>query len=224
MSPSILTLIALFFIVHGVQYFLRHIYFYRFPRNVKHIAGKLMSPVEGRVMYIRPATHNSLKSNKQGRKLAFTDLDLDPGTYIHIGIFMSPLDNHHMVTPLPLVYTGAVSARDTIGEENSMLDSSDLWNIRWWKNWWDKKASKFITVNRATIFSFRNGIRLVMIYDKYVNKLTRINKNLESGRTVLGLVHRGSQCEVIVPSSMFNSTLVRVGQRVSFNDALLELK
>lgn len=217
-------LIAMIILLHVAMYYLRFIHFYRKPDNFSRLVSsdELMAPVEGRIVYVHLLEsdgENNIILNKEGRKLEGPVLS--PGKYIQIGIFMTPYNNHHMVKP---IRSPLVSVKDMYTDLNSMMDTEDfIQPFGWWKNWFEKKYNKYLKTNRRTVFEFKNGIQLVLIYDKYVDKLTLLDKGASSNRETLGFVHRGSQVDIILPEDYVNDLFVVEGDVVKFQSLILTL-
>lgn len=216
MNIDILILSIFVLILHISQYYLRYIYFYRKPSEDCKIPNKntIISPVEGRVVYIK---YSSEEMTKEGRKLSLPFILKPDLEYLHIGIFLSPYNNHHLLNPSTGNYN---RLPDEHGELNSMMDYKDLLNPSWFISWFDKKYSKFINLNTRSIFVNKNGIVMVMIYDKYVNKMTMIRKCTESKREIISFVHRGSQVDLFIPKSLGFILNTKVGDKVNHNTVI----
>lgn len=236
---EVLTLLGMTAVMHGGLYYLRFKHFYRKPEADQGCG--VYSPVEGRVVYIRHHKgheRSDVSIDKQYRKLGVPSQVmrvLDEGTPLtQIGIFMSPYNNHHVCSSVAVgqYYHPSMITEGT--ELNSMTDWKEsvfLW--KWWRNWFEKKASKFIDMNQHTLWDqWFHGCRIwhVLIYDKYVNKLTEFRPDRKEawttdGRRVYGFVHRGSQVDMFIPTGLIERSTyglqVKVGDRVNFNTQIL---
>lgn len=202
--------------LHVYLYYMRAVFFYRKPKPYLSISEyQLLSPVEGTVMYIN---HNYYRegdiplADKAGRKTNLNKITVS-GEYIHIGIYMSPYNNHHILMPSP-GYLGKCWLR---GELGSMI-TDDLWGPRLRKKetWLHEKLHQFIAYNAKVAFSFRD-FDMYMIFDKYVAKLS--DRNPGARRECLGFVHRGSQMDLIIPADLYE-ILVKRGDTVTFDTRL----
>lgn len=216
-------LIALFVLLHVWLFWCRYIKFYAKPTVGKGFSDGIMSPVCGTVVYVR-----HLIDAKQGDDVLFdklgrvSNLPSIPysGDWVHIGVYMSPFNNHHIITPVKWdgMVTGSID-----GDLNPMLSNRDCrWPPSWSKDWFKRKLVEFIAYNKKTYwnFTFKTGgnFSMYMIYDKYVGsmKQVHIDKKDLHGRECLGFVCRGSQMDFVIPWAYYEE-LVRVGQSVNFD-------
>lgn len=225
-------LLILILLYHAYMFWQREILFYSKPQFNNSLGSRnnLMSPVTGRLVYANEITvennHGTWAMIKEGRTIPIPDCIL-PGKYLHIGIFMNPMNNHHMVTMYP---TQAIThTKEYFDKFESMFSTMDFFKIfTWWYDWMNKKGPGFISLNRRTVMITNNpGITLCMIYDKFVNKLDWLydNSGLVDMRRVIGFVHRGSQCDVFISLDNLTYTMTaQVGDKVNFNTQLLELQ
>jgi hypothetical protein len=213
---------ALLAIAHVYAFWLRSVYFYRKPvANGTPLEGKewIYSLVEGRVVYVQSIAAGKGLIDKGGRHFpipSHLDTALD---YIQIGVFMTPLNNHHLISP-GKSYT-LWKTLDIGGKFDKMWEAQDDWRMvtsRWWGDWWERKISKYIAGNRRTRFFFSHGVVADLIYDKYVNRLSSLFYPYGE-RMVLGFVQRGSQVDLFIPADNLNVT-VGVGDRVTFDSLL----
>lgn len=225
--------LILIVVVHTYAFWLRNVYFYRKPTSGevddsnRSESGVIHSLVEGRVVYVKVIERDLVgQINKMGRILPLPEQLRDDRSYVQIGVFMTPMNNHHLTSP------GAEfrnTAHDHIsGVYNSMWDRKDnllMFVGKWFIDWWDKKLQKFIAVNARTRFYFYHGIIADLIYDKYVNKITFFNEKYRD-RELLAFVHRGSQVDLFIPMSVPTrgwtrlEILAQVGDRVKFDTKL----
>lgn len=208
------------------HFWLRNILFYSQPKFTTFYDRKILrSPANGTVVYCDVVNKISdRKMVKRGREISCPYEYLDRDTeYLHIGIFMSPYNNHHLVTMnkhLTLLDHSHIK-----GDYNEMWDSSDNFLGKWWKGWFEKKLDKWLEYNARDAFLFSNNIVVCIIFDKWVNKISLrdISNNFEA-REILGFVHRGSQTDIFIPSNLVSRKFVESGMTVSFDDKLVELK
>jgi hypothetical protein len=202
------------------QYWLRQVYFYRkpvlSPYEYADPPRTLYSPVEGRVVYVREIVGGQtpyLMEQKGVRKLPVPE-ELVPGRkYYQVGIFMTPFNNHHLMTPSSFLHPAGQQHLE--GASERMWDAKDDWYMilgKWWMNWWEKKIGRYLVVNRRTRFHMSDDVIMDLIYDKYVSKFTPMYEPL-GGRCIIGFVGRGSQVDMFIPAER-TYLMVGAGDRV----------
>lgn len=203
-------LLIILLILHILLFYNRQIRFYAQPYNVIPPNSKhLLSCVEGTVVYVKEVTKFTIMM-KLGRGLEIPDLP--HGNYTHIGIYMSPYNNHHLLSldaSLPFMVP-------IQGKLLPMLDDLDsLFPWLWRSDWYHRKVEDFISLNQRYEIKYKSGIVMCMIMDKYVNKLSMINED-HNGRRIIGFVHRGSQLDMFIPNKDYYP-VVYEGDKVNFN-------
>ena len=191
----------------SVFYFYRKVWFYRDPiRRPPRVDNVIISPADGRVMYIKQFEKGEVYSNKLGEKIELKEITkANIGTGATngwlIGIYMSPLDVHFNYSPVKgrvekIVYTSA----------KANLPMVDLWeyiNFMFLRKTVDLFAKKFHFVNeRNAIFLKGKDFPVIMveIADKFVNKIScfvREGDFLEIGQKI-SFIERGSQVDLII--------------------------
>lgn len=206
-------LLILLISLHILLFYNRQIRFYKKPYNSRlPTDNEILSCVEGTVVYARNVNSYS-KMVKGDRSLELPNLPNDD--YYHIGIYMSPYNNHHLLSlnrflPFIVPIQGALF---------SMLDDLDsLFPWSWRYEWYYRKLDEFISLNQRYEIRYNNGIVMCMIMDKYVNKLSMINQ-IVNDRMVIGFVHRGSQLDIFLPWNKYYP-MVSEGQKVDFNTVI----
>lgn len=218
---GLITLIVLYHLYH---FWLRNILFYSKPKVVGERDHKVLrSPCCGRVVYCDTVSRiSNRKMIKQGREIECPYNLKDGVEYIHIGIFMSPYNNHHLVS---MNNDQRILTDEFVkGTWNEMWSSEDTKKFTdWWKNWFQRKVNEWIEYNARTVFTTSDGIVFCIIYDKWVNKLTFI-KEWKNGRQIIGFVHRGSQTDIFIEKSKIDRIVVNPGDKVNFNSTIGVLK
>lgn len=221
-------LIVLLIGYHIYQFYLRNILFYSKPIFSQEENSKIIrSPVCGRVVYsdiVQITQHHQMI--KQGRYITCPYQYLKEGEkYLHIGIFMSPFNNHHMVKLNN--DQKLMKSEKIVGTLNDMWDSQDSTSLflgkDWWKDWFVKKVDKWIEYNAREVMIDRDGIVMCIIFDQWVNKLTKFEM-IPGVRSIIGFVHRGSQTDLFIPECMIKDISIKPGFKVNFDSKLLELK
>lgn len=225
-------------IMVSYQYWLRKVYFARYP-EVEKLAllmeNDLRSPADGTVVYVNlNTTVDDLiisKRENSDRRFLVKDLLMPSMMYNHIGIFMSQYDNHHVLNPLRAeLLTAQMRGEENPAEMLPFIDNLlNTVGIKYTN--WSEKAESFITRNQQFVMEFDNGVVIVITMDKFVNKLTmyssKVDFNLMSVRglrKVLGFIHRGSQTDIFIPTDLTNEILVSPGQKVDYSTNLVRLK
>lgn len=217
-------------LVLGAWLYLRYVWFYRDPVRVPPPGDDLvLSPADGKVVYIRPVEAGGVYSEKLGRRIALAEIHKAwPATAARartrsadgegwiIGIYMSPLDVHFNYAPV----AGTVEeVLHTPARVN--LPMVDLWEyvrLTWLRRAVDLFAKPFHLENeRNTIFLAGRHMRLAMveIADRFVNKITcfvRPGQAVRAGEKV-SFIARGSQVDLLIFRRDVE-ILVRVGQQV----------
>ncbi|MBI4743993.1 MAG: phosphatidylserine decarboxylase [Actinobacteria bacterium] len=188
-------------------YFYRKIWFYRDPSRAPDKTGNVViSPADGKVMYIKKVKDLSVSSEKLGEKIYLNEItkeninsEITDGWLV--GIYMSPLDVHFNYAPLEgkvnkIVYTQA----------KANLPMTDMWeyfNFMILRKTVNLFAKKFHFINeRNTIFLDGKDFKVIIveIADKFVNKITPLIKEgdeLEVAQKI-GFIERGSQVDLII--------------------------
>lgn len=206
----------------GVWWYLRHVWFYRDPVRVPPAGEDLvLSPADGKVIYIRRLESGGVYAEKLGRRILLPEIHkagerggAEEGWIV--GIYMSPLDVHYNYAPV----TGTVEAVvHTPARVNlPMVDVWEYVRLTFLRRAVDLFARPFHLENeRNTIFFAGRRLRLavVEIADRFVNKITcyvHPGQEIRAGEKI-SFIARGSQVDLILfqPGA---EILVRVGQQV----------
>lgn len=187
-------------------FFLRRVWFYRDPVR-RPPAGEdlILSPADGKVIYIRPITGGRVYAEKLGERIPLEEIHKAPGERGQegwiVGIFMSPLDVHFNYSPIAGKVEKIVHTQASVN-----LPMVDLWEyvkLTYLRKAVDLFARRYHLMNeRNTIFIKGDSVRLavVEIADKFVNKITCFIKqgdDLAAGQK-LSFIARGSQVDLII--------------------------
>ncbi len=202
----IAAVILIIIILLGIS-FLRNIWFYRDPkRNTPALEGIIVSPADGKVIYIKKIEDGKVVSEKLGEKIELSEITKDKlGNGSRngwlIGIYMSPLDVHYNYSPISAKIEEIVHTQASVN-----LPMVDLWeyiNLTYLRRGVDLFAKRFHFVNeRNTIFLKNNYLSLIVveIADKFVNKINCFVKEgdqLKIGEK-LSFIERGSQVDLVI--------------------------
>lgn len=209
------------FLLAAAWVYLRRVWFFRDPVRVPPDEPSLVvSPADGRVIYINPIEKGVVFSEKLGEAIPLKEItqaqsDWGDEGWI-VGIYMSPLDVHFNYAPVSgrverVAYTGA----------RANLPMVDLWEyvrLTYLRKAVDLFGHRYHLVNeRNTVFLDGGDVRLaaVEIADKFVNKIdcfVRPGDRVRRGQKI-SFIKRGSQVDLVIFRRDVEF-LVRVGQQV----------
>lgn len=207
MTFRLIFVLVLILILSFAFYFYRKIWFYRDPPRVPDKTGSVViSPADGKVMYIKKVDGLSVSSEKLGEKIYLNEItkeninsEVTDGWLV--GIYMSPLDVHFNYAPLEGKVNKIVHTQAKVN-----LPMTDVWeyfNFMILRKTVNLFAKKFHFVNeRNTIFLDGKDFKVIIveIADKFVNKITPLIKEGEELKTAqkIGFIERGSQVDLII--------------------------
>ncbi|MBT9164851.1 MAG: Phosphatidylserine decarboxylase proenzyme [candidate division WS2 bacterium] len=207
-------------LVSGLYVFLRFVWFFRDPVRVPSLDKDLiLSPADGKIIYIYPIKGRSIKSIKNGEEIPISELSGNsefPEEGWAIGIYMSPLDVHFNYSPIE----GKVILWQRI-TTNLNLPMVDLWeyiNLTYLRKWVNLFGKKFHLQNERASLVIENQrlkVAVIEIADKFVNKITPLIKEgelVKKGQKI-GFISRGSQVDLLIFHTDME-ILVKEGQQV----------
>ena len=185
--------------------YLRYVYFFRDPQRIPPQSnGVIVSPCDGRVIYIRKVEAGNVVSRKKEEAIPITEITrdaigVDRGWLI--GIYMSPLDVHFNYAPV----SGTVESVVHHGARVN-LPMVDIWeyvNLVWLGRAVNLFSKAFHFQNERNTIIMSDGTRryaIVEIADKFVNKIdcfVRPGDTVAAGQKI-GFIRRGSQVDLFV--------------------------
>jgi len=207
--------------------FLRRVWFFRDPpREAPRIAGALLSPADGIVVYVRPYSQGAVQVNKLGQSIEVSEITKHPGHLDQegwiVGVYMSPLDVHFNYAPADAEVEAIVHTPVAIN-----LPMVDLWEylrLTYLRRAVDLFSAAYRLHNERNTIFFRGQrpdgaclhYAVVEIADKFVNKIdcfVRPGQAVLAGQK-LSFIKRGSQVDLIVPRDRI-TVMVEPGQRVT---------
>lgn len=212
------------------QKFIRSYWFHRSTYTPSDLVivfdDVMMCPVDGRVVYIKKVTDGLVRTTKKGTYIAENWVGKQDG-YL-VGIYMCIYDRHFIANPVE----SAITVRHIPTTAN--IPMMDLWEyvnfyfIGRFVDWFEEKAFSYKLQNEKVIYDYANGVKLMGIADKFVNKI-EIPKGVETGEPVrqgekIGHIRRGSQVDVFIPEELFNQWFVAVNEKVKVGEPLCQLK
>ena len=211
------------------QYWLREIFFKRPMGNISVPEGCVASPVDGSLVYIREVDSGPIYGEKLGEKHYAGEIHFSA---IHVGIYMSVFDRHHVVAPCDCELKAI--EKWSSGVNFPMLDLHEYIRVmffRRFENWFSRHLSSWITQNERVTLEFRdnegNPFKMILIGDKYVNKITlsgEVGAKFVGGQNI-AFISRGSQTDILFPKNLFEKSLISqalVGKRVTAGDPLFQ--
>jgi phosphatidylserine decarboxylase len=205
----------------GWLWWFRHVYFFRDPRRVPPAGDDLIvSPADGRVMYVYEVRAGDVVSDKQGRKIRISELaktDLGETRGWLIGIYMTPFDVHFSRTPI----AGHISTLyyHRTGANLPMVDLWEYVNFTLFRRAINMFAAPFHLENeRMTIEVCNEKIAcfIILIADKFVNKITtffRQGQQVGAGEKIC-FIERGSQTDLFITQPERVAIEVKPGDQV----------
>jgi len=184
----LLSFIVLAGLVLYFAFILTMIRFWRVPhRRVTAGPGQIVSPADGRIIYIRKLNEGEIPESVKGRRtsrleeLTKTTLLNDGGW--HIGINMTPFDVHKNCAPIP---GEVILNRHFNGKFLSLKDEASLCENE--RNTW------VIANNEVKVGVVQIASRLVRRIDAYVREGDTVRQG-----DWIGMIRFGSQVDVILP-------------------------
>jgi phosphatidylserine decarboxylase len=198
----------------------RKVFFFRDPdRSIPAEHNLIVSPADGRVMYLYPVNAGHVVSDKQGQRIPITELaktDIDGRDGWLLGIYMSPFDVHYNRAPLDGQITTLHHHRTGVN-----LPMVDLWeyvNFTLFRKAVNLFSAPFHLENERMTMRISNATTtcfLILIADRFVNKISRF---FDDGQAVrrgekISFIQRGSQTDLFIAGGRL-SFEVRPGQQV----------
>ena len=186
-------------------------YFLRDPDRFIPKGDNLVSPADGKIMYISKFNNKNLKNKSIEIKKSFIGrintltTDVCKEGYI-ISIFMSPLDVHINRAPMK----GKIKYQKHVN--GKFLFASDLSSIIE-----NEKNEIIIDNNKFKI----KVIQVAGFVARKIESFVKVNDNLEKGQR-FGLINLGSQVNVIFPNNFKPN--VKLGDKVKAGTSIIAVK
>lgn len=205
----------------------RNVYFFRDPvRRIPQGDDLILSPADGRVMYLLPVRAGEVVSDKLGRKitvgeLAKTEVANEPGWLL--GIYMTPFDVHF--NRAPIAGQMRVLHYHRTGSNLPMVDLWEYVNFTLFRKAMNLFAARFHLENERLTMEVRDGEKvcyLILIADQFVNKITRFFENgqvVRRGQKIC-FIQRGSQTDIFIPRERISFN-VRPGAQVYAGETII---
>lgn len=198
----------------------RNVFFYRDPeRNSPKGENLLLSPADGRVMYLCPVKAGEVVSEKNGRRITIGELAKTEVEGSHgwlIGIYMTPFDVHFNRAPID----GEIRTLNyhRTGVNLPMVDLLEYVKFTLFRKAVDLFAAPFHLENERLTIEIRNGKTvcfLILIADQFVNKISwffQEGQKVKKGDKI-SFIERGSQTDLFIPQDRISFN-VRPGDQV----------
>jgi phosphatidylserine decarboxylase len=219
--------VPIFVAGHVWFWWFRNVYFFRDPvRRIPEGEGIILSPADGRVMYLYPVKAGEVVCDKLGRKIPVQELaktEVADATGWLLGIYMTPFDVHFNRAPMAGEITTLHYHRTGVN-----LPMVDLWeyiNFTFLRRAVNLFAARFHLENERMTMRVRQGDRtcfLILIADQFVNKITRFfadGQSVKAGDKI-SFIERGSQTDVFIPHEDLTFQ-VKPGQQVYAGKTIL---
>jgi phosphatidylserine decarboxylase len=200
-------------------------YFFRNPTRRAPPGRNVVSPADGRVLYVREFQPGELPSpTKAGVVIPIDDwpeaVQAAEGGSL-IGIYMTPLSVHYNRAPIAGRIAGVV-ARPAEHENLSMVRAFIrlAWDMRPFE-----EESRHILQNARNTVVIAGDFPVVVIQmaDRFVNQVdcfVAAGQEVEKGERI-GLIRMGSQCDLFIPRRAAAKIACKPGDRVRAGETIL---
>jgi phosphatidylserine decarboxylase len=207
----------------------RNIFFYRDPeRRIPRGENLILSPADGRIMYVCPVKAGEVVSEKNGRKFTISELaktNVGNAQGWLLGIYMTPFDVHFNRAPID----GEIRTLHyhRTGLNLPMVDLWEYVNFTLFRKAVNMFAAPFHLENERMTMQIQNGKTvcfLILIADQFVNKITRFfqeSQQVKKGEKI-SFIERGSQTDLFIPHQSV-SFKVRSGDQVYAGKTILAI-
>jgi phosphatidylserine decarboxylase len=200
-------------------------YFFRDPVRRPPVGRNLVSPADGRVLYVREVEAGTLPNPVKGG--VTVPLDDWLGTVAPetggtlIGIYMTPASVHYNRAPLAGRIT-AIFPRPARGENLSMARA--LMRLSWNLPPYEEDSAHILQNARNTIvIAGAFPIVIIQMADRFVNQVdcfVTAGQQVEKGEKI-GLIRMGSQCDLFIPRSAAATVTCQPADQVLAGESIL---
>lgn len=200
-------------------------YFFRDPTRRPPPGRNLVSPADGRILYVRKVEGGALPNPvKAGVTVPLDDwlgtAPADKGGIL-IGIYMTPISVHYNRAPLAGQVT-AVVARPAQGENLSM--ARVFMRLAWDMRPFEEDSGHILQNARNTIVIAGDfPVVVIQMADRFVREVDCFvapGQQVEKGEK-LGFIRMGSQCDLFIPQGAGVSVTCKEGDRVRAGEDIL---
>jgi phosphatidylserine decarboxylase len=228
LTVLLLGCVPVFLAGFGWLWWFRRIYFFRDPpRVIPSGDDVIVSPADGRVMYVYEVRAGEVVSDKQGRRIPIGELaktELRDVAGWLIGIYMTPFDVHYTRTPVG----GSITTLH-YHRTDANLPMVDLWeyvNFTLLRRAVNMFAAPFHLENERMTIEVRNdsiSCFIILIADRFVNKITTFfeqGQRVTTGQKIC-FIERGSQTDLFIAASGPVTLKVKPGDQVYAGTSIL---
>jgi phosphatidylserine decarboxylase len=202
----------------------RGYYFFRDPRRRPPPGRVVVSPADGRVLYVKDVASGRVPMpTKRGVEIGLEEWgglgERGPGTLI--GIYMTPFSVHFNRAPIAGRVT-RVQPRAAVGENRSMARAFTrlMLGVAPFE-----KDSDYVTENarNTVVIDGEVTVTLVQIADRYVREVdcfVREGDRVSIGDKV-GMIRMGSQCDLFLPAGAGLELNCKPGDSVKAGESVL---
>jgi phosphatidylserine decarboxylase len=200
-------------------------YFFRDPVRHAPPGRSLVSPADGRVLYVRQVAAGTLPNPvKQGVAVPLDDwlgtASPESGGTL-IGIYMTPLSVHYNRAPIAGTVTGVVP-RPAQGETLSM--SRAFMRLVWNMPPFEEDSAHILRNARNTIVIAGDfPVVVIQMADRFVREIDCLvapGQQVNKGDKI-GLIRMGSQCDLFIPRGAGAEIRCNPGDRVRAGETIL---
>ena len=200
-------------------------YFFRDPVRRPPPGRSLVSPADGRVLYVRAVEAGTLPNPvKAGVSVPLDDwlgtAAPDNGGTL-LGIYMTPLSVHYNRAPIA-GRVAAVSPRPARGENLSMARA--LMRLVWAMPPFEEGSGHILQNARNTIVLVGDfPVVVIQMADRFVREIDCFvspGQQVEKGGK-LGFIRMGSQCDLFIPQSAGVTVTCKPGDKVLAGETIL---
>ena len=203
------------FILLIVEYLIRTVMFRRGYVSRETFSAEMVSPVDGRIVYRRELFTNTVFMRK--KKDTVMQILKKYTKYLHIGIYLSVYDRHWVCSPID----GEIVNTEVM-YNNYNVSMINLWNYVKYYYFGITPKLNNCRENTRVAYHFKNGIKMIVISDKYIGSITNfvIRGDVTRGYR-LCFVNRGSQVDLIIPYYLVSTVVRSVGAKLKIGDAIV---
>ena len=200
-------------------------YFFRDPARRPPPGQNVVSPADGRVLYVRQVQGGTLPNPvKAGVAVPLDDWlgtpsGADGGTLI--GIYMTPFSVHYNRAPIA-GRIAAVVGRPAHRENHSMVRA--FMRLTWDMSPFEQESRHILDNARNTIvITGQFPVVVIQMADRFVSEVdcfVRPEQQVQKGDKI-GFIRMGSQCDLFIPSSAGATVRCGPGDRVRAGESIL---
>lgn len=200
-------------------------YFFRDPTRRAPPGQNVVSPADGRILYVREVQGGALPNPVKAGVVVPLDAWLgapasDQGGIL-IGIYMTALSVHYNRAPIAGRISAAV-ARPARGENHSMVRA--FMRLAWDMPPFEQESCHILDNARNTIvIEGRFPVVVIQMADRFVSEVDCFvspGQQVDKGDKI-GFIRMGSQCDLFIPASAGVAVQCQAGDTVRAGESIL---